>query len=216
MNGEAAVPDGPEHEAALVEGLRRFALFKDLTPTDLKALARVVQIRHYADGTMVFEKGQRGDAMFLIRSGRIRIFIRDAQGNEITFRYYGPGHAAGEFSAFDQKPRSASGAAEGALEVLMLGREDLLTFIRARPLVGVSAMRSLAERIRYTTEYLQKITHAVDLLASNDYEQALGQLLVAEGGENPEDIENLISAFVQMVTSLRTRRPGPADADSAT
>jgi CRP-like cAMP-binding protein len=197
-----------EHDTGLVDDLQKFALFKDVALPDLKALARLVQIKHYADGAVVFEKGQLGDAMFLIRAGRIRIYIRDAQDNEITFRYYGPGHVAGEFSVFDEKPRSASGAAEGALEVMILGREDLLAFIRARPLVGVSAMRSLAERIRYTTDYLQKITQAVDLLARQEYEQALGELVIAEAGENPEDIENLISAFVQMVASIRSRDAG--------
>lgn len=185
------------------EELKAFKLFSEVETADLEQLGRVMKTRTYPAGAVLFRKDDPGDAMFLVRSGRIRIFITDAQGNEITFRYYGPGQLVGEFALIDEKPRSASADAAEALEVLVLEREDFLTFLRQRPMLGVAMMRTLAERVRYTTTYLEKLFNAIQLLSNHEYEKALAEMSVSAGGE--DDIQSLINAFLQMVHRLRER-----------
>jgi CRP-like cAMP-binding protein len=139
----------------------------------------------------------------MVRRGRLRIFIRDEQGSEITFRYYGPGQIVGEFSILDDRERSASADAPEGAQVMALSRDAFLQFLNDRPMIGITMMRSLAERVRYTTQYLERMLNAVELLTHSDYEQALAAMTA---GENDEDsIQGMINAFVQMTRSMRER-----------
>lgn len=186
----------------IAEELKKFSLFKSVELNELEALARLMEDQSHPQGKVLFEKDQPGDAMYLIRNGRVRIFLRDPHGNEITFRHYGPGQIVGEFSLIDDKPRSASAEAAEPLEVMILSRENFLTLLRERPILGVEMMRSLAERVRYTTNYLEKLFSAINLLLNNEYEQAIKEMSISA---DQDEIQNLINAFIQMVNNLRER-----------
>ncbi|HLU08759.1 MAG TPA: cyclic nucleotide-binding domain-containing protein [Oceanobacillus sp.] len=186
----------------IAEELKKFPLFKSVELNELEALASMMQQQSYPQGAVLFEKDQPGDAMYLIRTGRIRVFLRDPQGNEITFRHFGPGQVVGEFALIDDKPRSASAEAAEPLEVMTLSREHFLALLRERPILGVEMMRNLAERVRYTTNYLEKLFSAINLLVNSEYEQAIKEMSITT---DEDEIQNLINAFVQMVTKLRER-----------
>jgi CRP/FNR family cyclic AMP-dependent transcriptional regulator len=179
-----------------LEGSR---LFRGVARADREALIARMSRQSYPKGAVLFEKGDVGDSLYIILSGRVRIYTRDAQNNEITIRYLS--EMFGEFAVLDQKPRSASASAADDLEVLVLQRSDFNAFLRERPLVGLSMMRSLVERVRYTTTYLQRVLDATEQLSQGDYHAM--QAVTESGGD--EEIKVLISAFVQMVRGVRAR-----------
>lgn len=187
---------------AIADELKKFPLFRSVEPDELEPLVRLLQQQSFAPGTILFEKDQPGDAMYLIRAGRVRIFLKDTQGNEITFRHYGPGEIVGEFALIDNKPRSASAEAVDSVEAMVLNRDNFLQLLRDRPLLGVEMMRSLAERVRYTTSYLERLFAAINLLVNNEYELAIREMAISS---DQDEIQNLINAFVLMVNSLRER-----------
>lgn len=188
----------------VAEELKSFALFRNVEVNDLEALGNLMKAQTLTPGETLFSKNDPGDAMFLIRRGRVRIFMRDDNGTEITFRNYGAGQLVGEFALIDEKPRSASAAAgEEEAEVLVLQRESFLFYLREHPMLGVEMMRSLAERVRYTTQYLEKLGKAVSALSNSDYEQALREMAISAGSEN--EIQTLIQTFLGMVKSVQDR-----------
>lgn len=189
----------------IAEDLKKFALFKSVESAELEALVRLMEQQTIPVGTVLFEKDQPGDTMYLIRAGRVRIFLRDPQGNEITFRYYGPGQVVGEFALIDEKPRSASADVVETAEMMVLSRENYLALLRERPMLGVEMMRSLAERVRYTTSYLERLFSAINLLVNNEYERAIQEMSISS---DQDEIQNLIGAFVKMVNSLQERDSG--------
>lgn len=183
----------------IVEQLAGSPLFKGVGATDREALIKVMRRQSYSQGAVLFHKGDAGDSMFIILSGRVRIFTHDAQGNEITIRHLA--EMFGEFAMLDQKPRSAAAAAAEDLEVLVLHRDDFNAFLRERPLVGLSMMRNLVERVRYTTTYLQRVLDATEQLSQGNYEAAQ---VMPESGTDAE-IQGLIGAFLQMAHGVRAR-----------
>jgi CRP-like cAMP-binding protein len=189
----------------IAEDLKKFALFKSVDITELEALVRLMEQQTIPAGTVLFEKDQPGDTMYLIRAGRVRIFLRDPQGNEITFRYYGPGQVVGEFALIDEKPRSASGDVVESADMMVLSRENFIALLKERPMLGVEMMRSLAERVRYTTSYLERLFSAVNLLVNNEYERAIQEMSISS---DEDEIQNLIGAFIRMVNSLQERDSG--------
>jgi len=76
-------------------------------PAPLRELAAQGTVRHYRTNTTLIEEGDRGDALFVVLSGSLRIFCADPNGREITLAIYGPGEYVGEMS-LDGGARSAS------------------------------------------------------------------------------------------------------------
>lgn len=184
-----------------IEELQQFQLFKGIDPEVLPSLMDVLEQRQYQSGVVLFNQGDQGDAMFLVRGGSIAVFLRDSD-TEIVFRNYGQGEIVGEFALLDDKPRSASARAVGDLNVWVLQRENFQKLLKDRPIVGVELMRSLAERVRYTTDYLRRLHDAAELLLHQDYERALQEMTASA---SDDEIQSLINAFLEMVAALRQR-----------
>ena len=184
----------------IAEQLAGSPLFKGVELAEREALIGVMRHQQFAKGAVLFDKGDPGDSMYIILSGRVRIYSRDAQGSEFTIRYLD--QMFGEFAMLDQAPRSAAAAAAEDLEVLALHRDDFVAFLRERPLAGLAMMRSLVERVRYTTTYLQKVLDATHQLSEGRYDQTLTAL-----SENATDseIQGVIHAFLQMQRSIQVR-----------
>ncbi len=186
------------------EELRQFPLFRTIDAAALTALAGAMQRRTFPAKTVLFRQGDPGEAMLLITAGQVRIFLHDEQGNEITLRMVGAGQIVGEFSLLDHKPRSASASALVALDVLILQRADFLRLLNERPLVGVELMRSLAERIRYSTSYLERLYDATELLSRSEYDEAIREMALAS---DEDEMRELITTFLTLVGRVRAVTP---------
>jgi CRP/FNR family cyclic AMP-dependent transcriptional regulator len=193
---------------SIAEQLQESGLFRGVKLEDREALIERMQRQSYPEGAVLFEKGDAGNAMYLIVSGSIRIYTTDASGNELTIRHYGQNEIFGEFSPLDGRPRSASAAASAPLDVLVLDRTTFIDFIKERPLVGLTMMRTLVDRVRYTTAYLQKIVDATQRLAQGDYDQAVQEVSESEADAA---IKPLVDSFIQMIHQVRAREQSLQD-----
>jgi CRP-like cAMP-binding protein len=186
----------------IAEQLEGSPLFRGVDLADREALVQVMRHQSYTQDQTLFEKDSAGDSVYIILSGRIRIYTQDEQGREFTIRHLEPPNTFGEFSMLDQKPRSAAAAAAEQSEVLILHRDDFLAFLKERPLVGLSMMRNLVERVRYTTMYLQRVMEATQQLTQGNFDQAVEDI---PGSETGAEIQSLIETFVDMVRSVQAR-----------
>ncbi|MFN7209040.1 MAG: cyclic nucleotide-binding domain-containing protein, partial [Aggregatilineales bacterium] len=75
------VPEAIKERAIAQLGAAR--LFKGIPAYDLEALVDVMAYKSFPAGEVLFRKGDAGDSMFLILSGKVRIFTYDAAQNEI-------------------------------------------------------------------------------------------------------------------------------------
>lgn len=183
--------------------LQAFSLLRSIPRAELQAVAKVLKVRRFDPGEVLFERGDPGDAMYLIRSGQVRIFLRSDQEEDVTFRYYGAGQIVGEFALIDDQPRSASADAYDLAQLLILEKQDFVNLLRDHPIIGIEMMRSLTERIRYTTRFLEKLLAAVHLLQNDQYERALQEMAV-EATE--DEVRSLIASFIEMVHSVQARQ----------
>src|SRR5258708_39444843 len=121
----------------IAEQIQASPLFKGVPLSDLEALVAAMQTASYPAQTTLFRKGDPGDTMFIILSGKLRIFTYDADGHELTLTHYGPGRIFGDFSLLDQQPRSASAITEEPLEVLYLQRAAFMILLPKYPSIGL-------------------------------------------------------------------------------
>lgn len=136
--------------------LKMNPLFAELGDDAVKRIASLCARRQFASGQMLFQKGDKGDALFGIRKGQIRIETSTQRGEKFTLNFLGPGDVFGEIALLDGQPRTADATASEASEVFVLRREDFLSYLEREPRVAVRLIELLCQRIRWVSERMEE------------------------------------------------------------
>ena len=134
-----------------------FPLFGALTADDLVVLRPLLRQRRFKAGTVVFQRGDPTDDVYLIVSGQLRISVGTQDGREVAFRIVGPGEMVGELGVLDGRPRSADLTALRDSVMLGLGRVALQNLLTSRPEMAGGVIRFLCRRLRETSEQLEEL-----------------------------------------------------------
>jgi CRP-like cAMP-binding protein len=114
----------------------------------LDGLLRRARNVRFEKGASVYQRGDTGDSLMIILSGRIKIFNIATSSREIVLNFLGPGDVNGELSALDGKGRSADAVALEPVEAVALLRRDLLPVLQQHPEAMFTIITSLAARVR--------------------------------------------------------------------
>ncbi|MCA1643205.1 MAG: cyclic nucleotide-binding domain-containing protein [Acidobacteria bacterium] len=139
-----------------VEALRSVPLFASVGDEDALALMGLLKSRSLPRGALLFRQGEAGDAMYLVEAGRVRIFVTDEDGEELTLAELQRGDFFGEMALVEGKARTASARAVDDALLYSLAREDFLSFIRKNSDVALAMVRAISERLRRTDELLRR------------------------------------------------------------
>jgi len=153
--------------------LRQVEIFRTLDEQQLRKVGELVRPKFFNEGASLFDQGDRGDCLYIITSGYVRIYLLSADGREITFRVYGPGTTVGEFAVLDGKERSAGALAVTSVRTLVIYRDQFRALITKNIEVLLRVVEVLTERLRYTTIFSQNLAF---LGASGRVAVALNQL----------------------------------------
>jgi CRP/FNR family transcriptional regulator/CRP/FNR family cyclic AMP-dependent transcriptional regulator len=137
--------------------LRSVPFFAGLSDQELEVLADSLGKRTFGKGMIIFHKGSPGQTLYIIESGKVRIFILSESGQEISVNIYGPGDVFGELALLDGLPRSAGAVAIEKTVTFTLHRDDFLRHLEAYPRMAKSIMEVLSTRVRYTTDYAESL-----------------------------------------------------------
>src|SRR4029077_12345349 len=99
--------------------------------------------------------GDKGDAMYLIERGKVRICVRTTNGREMTLAELERGDFFGEMALFDGQRRSADALVAEDARLAVLSREHFLSFMRSNPDVALEMLTAMANRLRHTDELLR-------------------------------------------------------------
>ncbi|HWS56573.1 MAG TPA: DUF1003 domain-containing protein [Pyrinomonadaceae bacterium] len=142
-----------------LEALRSVPLFASLSDESAEAVRELLEVQTVPAGRALFREGDRGDAMYLIEDGTVRIHVRDADGDEVTLAELSRGDFFGEMALLDGNPRSAQATTLVASRLAVLTRDDFLSFVRRDPGVALNMLAALTARLRQTDEMLrQRVT----------------------------------------------------------
>jgi uncharacterized membrane protein len=138
-----------------LEALRSVPLFASLTDAAAIELRNLLTAENVVAGRELFHKGDSGDAMYLIESGKVRISITDEDRKEITLAELAQGDFFGEMSIIDGRKRSADANVIEDGRFAKLSRPDFLSFVRANPDVALGMLGALTDRLRRTDELIR-------------------------------------------------------------
>jgi uncharacterized membrane protein len=138
-----------------LEALRSVPLFASLTDAAATELRDLLIVKDVGAGLQLVHKGDSGDAMFLIETGRVRISITDEDEQEITLAELAQGDFFGEMSIIDGRKRSADATVIEDARLAVLSRTDFLTFVSSNADVALGMLGALSDRLRRTDELLR-------------------------------------------------------------
>ena len=134
--------------------LAEIPLFARLDDEARATLAGLLRGESYPAGETIFSVGERGDTMYVVRRGRVRIVIENDWGERIVLAENGPGEIFGEVTLFEGGTRTASAIAVDATQVYLLDRDDLLELVTRRPSSALAMLSVMGGRLRSTNELL--------------------------------------------------------------
>jgi uncharacterized membrane protein len=138
-----------------LEALRSVPLFASLDDDAARDLRSLLSDKNVPQNTRLFRQGDKGDAMYLIESGRVRISIRDDDEQEVILAELAQGDFFGEMSIIDGRQRSADAKVIEDARLAILSRDSFLSFVRTNPDVALEMLSALTDRLRRTDELLR-------------------------------------------------------------
>jgi len=148
-------------EESLAYFLGTVPLFADLGNRDRILLESLVHVRTYKQNEIVFEEGDPGSGMYIIRSGRIQVFSKGSDGKEMEITRLIPGDFFGETTLAAPSSRTASVRAVEPTELLGLFRADLLELTKKKPTVACKILmgvtRIISERLQVAGRDLMQL-----------------------------------------------------------
>jgi CRP/FNR family transcriptional regulator, cyclic AMP receptor protein len=135
--------------------LSEIPFFQLLDDAEREALAQHLELVSIAAGKLVFEYGEPGDSLYVIRRGQVEVFTKDDTGSRIVLETSGPGDLLGELSLLDGGPRTASVLVKEDLEALRLDRGDLDVFLGQHPHAALDMLTAMGRRLRTTADKLR-------------------------------------------------------------
>jgi CRP/FNR family transcriptional regulator, cyclic AMP receptor protein len=132
------------------ESLSRVSLFKRLEPDELERLAASVDQVNYKAGETIFNESDRGDALYVVESGAVRIWVLDEDVEPVTLAELKPDDFFGELAVLDRGARSTNATAIVDSELHRLSSDDFQQFLLHHPEASIDVICEIGARMRQT------------------------------------------------------------------
>ncbi len=152
--------------------LRRTGLFSAASDDVLAQVAEHIETVKVGTGETLFQKGDTGDALYVIFDGHVRI-----HDGELTLKRLGPGEMFGEIGAFSEDARSASVTADSDTSLLKLRKQSLQNLLTNRPEAATDIISTLCRTIG---NRVQEIADDTRQIAALEHELEIGRKIQAD------------------------------------
>ena len=132
------------------QSLARVPIFKRLEPHELEHLAHEVDQVNFKAGETIFNEHDRGDSLYVVETGAVRIWVFDEDVKEVTLAQLKPGDFFGELAVLDRGERSSSATAIVDTHLHRLSSDDFQKFLMEHPDASIDVICEIAARMRQT------------------------------------------------------------------
>lgn len=137
--------------------LRRVHLFARLSNQSLNVLSHSLGTRTFDRGATIFHQGSKGDKLYMIVDGQVRIYTTSGTGQELSVMIFRSGDFFGELSLLDGQARSASAETMRITTTLTLHRSAFLRTMSDVPDIAIAVLEELSLRLRHTNIYMEHL-----------------------------------------------------------
>lgn len=137
--------------------IKQVPIFSDLDEDALRLVSSKSRTLKFRKNTILMNEGETGESLYLINSGKVKIFISDENGDEMTLFIEGPGSYIGEISLLDNAPRTASAMTLEPTDVILISKQAFFELISENPEIAFSIINGLTKKMRRATENIRSL-----------------------------------------------------------
>lgn len=141
-------------DSSLIRSLNLFSSIDEEAATQLAAAMKPVYLPR---GKVLFRHGERGDRLYLVKSGKIKLSAVASDGRENLLDLLGRGELIGELTLFDPGPRTATATAVLAANLLELSHLGMVNWLSANPSAAQHILAAMARRLRRSNDALSDL-----------------------------------------------------------
>ncbi len=134
----------------MIDLLKRVSIFEGADSSLLTEVVRALHLVNVKRGEVICRMGEPGSRLYLIKSGQVRISVRESEDQEITLGYLGPGDYFGEMSLLTGEPISANVTATVPTTLSALEGDQFRALCDENPILYRGISRTLSHRLRET------------------------------------------------------------------
>ncbi len=123
-------------------------LFSGLPEDQLKDLADISITKNFAKGQAIFAEGDPASGLYVVTSGRIKIYKISVDGKEQILHIFGPGEPFAEVPVFEGKKFPANAETLEDSRFLFFPRPDFIDLIKRNPSLALNMLAILSKRLR--------------------------------------------------------------------
>src|SRR6266498_2610038 len=167
------------------QSLARVPLFKRLEPHELEHVAEEVDQVQFKDGEVIFNEHDRGDALYVVDEGAVRIWVTDEDVKDVTLAELKPGEFFGELAVLDRGERSTSATAIGDTKLHRLSSDDFQQFLMEHPDCAIDIICEIGARMRNTNLLVSQRASRninVEMEATATFGQRIADKVASFGG----------------------------------
>ncbi len=180
--------------------------FTELSQQDLEYIASHGNTKSYPKNSILINEGDESDFLYIIKEGRVKVYVSEENGKEAILNIQGPGEYFGELALIDEAPRSATVVTTEPSKLVFVSRMDFEKCMASNPALSVKLIRALSSRVR-------ELTDVVKNLALHDVYGRVAQTLLKMSNEKDgirtieqklthQDIANMVGASREMVSRI--------------
>jgi CRP/FNR family cyclic AMP-dependent transcriptional regulator len=140
-----------------IQFLRQVALFRSLSDKALLDLSAITIEQTIPAKTTVFKEGDKGDALYIVKSGKVNILKRNSAGIDSVLVTLSKGAVIGDMAIIDEQPRSASVATVQESTFLIITKDDFRSLLGDVPEISFQILKLTTERLRATNVHLKEL-----------------------------------------------------------
>jgi len=184
--------------------LEKVSLFANIPQDQITELESLCITRRYAKNTVLFMEGDENNQLFVIRSGKVSVYVQGEGGKQLILNYMSEEESFGELALIDRQPRSASIMTVTDCEFLTMSRDKFQGFIARSPELCMSLMQELTSRIRKLTlsvkdlallDVYGRVAHTLERMTDEDN-------LIQNPKPTHQDIANMVGSSREMVSRI--------------
>ncbi len=138
-------------------------IFSNLTYEEMMEVARITREKTFDKGEMIYMAGDKGEKLYVIHSGKVKITRFTDSGKEQVIRVLGPGDFMGELSLFSSLPLTDNGEALSKTVACIIDGKKLKELMKKYPTIAFKVMEELSQRLEKTEDLIQNISlHGVE------------------------------------------------------
>lgn len=187
--------------------LNQVEIFQGLNEGELSALSASSTSRVYPKNTVVIHENDTADSLFIIESGKVKVYCSDKNGKEFIMNTQGTGDYFGELALLDDCLRSASVRTVEKSSFCIIYKDDFNKVLDSHPNIARTLIKNLTERVRKLTADVKSLAlqdvygRVANVLMDLSIERGDGTLYVPEK-LTQQDIADRVGASREMVARI--------------